>query len=364
MKKYDKAIADYNKAIIKNPNFENAYYCRGLARKEEGSDLKGSKNDFEKYLELTGNKSEVSTKYAKYYIEYLEEKISDPHLSTIRQLVSQIKEMLLIKEECVHFTTLSTLKDLILEESKFRLSEGNFMNDPSEGKEFYDYLEYQPFIVCINNSLIENFSPKPFIGSFVTKDKHDDLNMWRFYGKEKGEEAKGCSITLCTEDFIDDINNSLSNEKKEARLDNESDINFYRVVYLSNGRNIYIPGSHIGDKLEKFMEKLKQKVKLYKGNNKISLERYLNNIAFLFKSDAFKNENEVRLVVKGIEMDKKYKMDLIPPQVYIELVPIKKIVKRITLGPKVEKVNEWLSVFYHTYESNAPEIIISHKPYK
>ena len=82
------------------------------------------------------------------------------------------------------------------------------------------------------------------------------------------------------------------------------------------------------------------------------------------KSNAYKDKNEVRLVVKGIEFDKKYDMNETPPRVYIELESIKKMLEQITLGPKVDKVNEWASAFHYSYEGNTPEIIISHLPYK
>jgi len=365
-KEYNKAIADYTKAIEINPEFANAYYNRGLAKKEKNVDPKEIKQDFEKYLELTIDENEIWAKYAKYYIEDLDDLIEDPELLSIRKSVNDIKDKLLIKEECItHYSSLSVLKSLIFDKSKFRISEGNFMNDPSEGTEFFNFLKYKPYTSCKDGSFFESFSPKPFIGSFVTKEMHNDLNLWRFYGKEEGAEAKGCAITLHMQEFIEDIKNFLSNEEKEARQDNESDINFYRVAYLPHGStNFYIPSSDKSKELAKLMTKLKEKVKSYKVKDKTSLEKYLNSIAFLFKSDAYKNENEVRLVVKGIEFEKKYNMDVTPPRVYIELEPIKKIVKQITLGPKVDKVNEWASAFHYSYEENAPAIIISHLPYK
>lgn len=360
------AIDDYTKAIQISPNFENAYYNRGLAKKELGYDSKEIKLDFEKYLELATNKNEIWAKYAKYYIEELNEKIEDPELSFIRQLVNQIKDQLMIKEECVtHYTTFTVLKKLILEESKFQISEGNFMNDPSEGTEFFNILKYKPFTYKGNGSSAETFTSKPFIGSFVTKDKDDDLNLWRFYGKEEGIEAKGCAITLRTQEFIENIKNFLTNEESERRQDDESDINFYRVAYISQSKaNFYIPNSDKSRELRKLMTKLKKKVNSEKVKNKISLEKYLNSIAFLFKSDAYINENEVRLVVKGIEFEKRYNMEVMPPKVYIELEPIKKIVSQITLGPKVDRVKEWASTLHYRYKENAPSIIISHLPYK
>jgi tetratricopeptide (TPR) repeat protein len=372
--KYDKAIADYTKAIKRNPSFANAYYNRGLAKKEKNGNSKEIKQDFEKYLKLITDENDIWAKYAKYYIEEINEKIEDPELCSIKQSVNDIKDKLLIKEECVHYTSLSKLKKLILEESKFRISEGNFMNDPSEGEVFFKYLEYEPSNFCKNGSFSESFSPKPFIGSFVTEDKHNDLNMWRFYGKEAGIEAKGCAITLRTQEFIEDIKDFLANEKKEARLDNESDIHFYRVVYVVHNESTKFDIPNLDPKKSKeltdLMAELKEKVKTYKAKDKTSLEVCLNDVTFLFKSDAYKNENEVRLVVKGIEFEKKYceenKEDksVNPPRVYIELESIKKRVKQITLGPKVDKVNEWASAFHYSYEEDAPKIMISHLPYR
>jgi len=367
MEEYDKAIADYNKAIDIDANDANAYYNRGLAKKENNIDPEGSRRDFERYLKLTTDENDIWAKYAKNYIKVLNE-INDKELTVITEFISKIKNILLIEEDCItHYTSLSVLKSLILDSTKFRISEGNFMNDTSEGIEFFNFLGYKYQASYKNESFSEDFSPKPFIGSFVTKDKHDDLNMWRFYGKEEGVEAKGCAITLRKQEFIDDIKSFLSNEKiKEARLDDENEIYFYQVVYVVHDEPIkfHIPNSVNSLELGKLMIELKEKVNSYKGDNKTSLENKLNTIAFLFKSDAYKNENEVRLVVKGIEFEKGYKMDVSSPKVYIELVPIKDIVTQITLGPKVDKVSEWIAAFHYRYEEKVPKIMISHLPYK
>lgn len=364
-KDYDKAILGYDEAIKIDSEYADAYYNRGLAKKENNVNLEESKKDFERYLELTIDENNIWSNYAKYYIEELNERINDKELSIIADLVTKIKEILLINGDCItHYSSLSAIKSLIFDQSKFRISEGNFMNDPSEGTEFFNFLKYEFRTSCNNGSYSETFSPKPFIGSFVTKDKNNDLNMWRFYGKENGVEANGCSITLHTQTFIKAICSSLL-KGEEDFLKYKSDINFYRVTYLEHAStNFYIPNSERKEELTELMTELKEKVINYKVKNKTSLEKYLNSIAFLFKSDAYKNENEVRLVVTGIEFEKKYNMTANPPRVYIELEPIKKIVEQITLGPKVDKVNEWASAFHYSYEEKTPEIIISHLPYK
>jgi hypothetical protein len=55
-----------------------------------------------------------------------------------------------------------------------------------------------------------------------------------------------------------------------------------------------------------------------------------------------------------------------PPGVYIELVKITPLLKQITLGPKVERAEEWASAFYYSLDKQDlhPEILISHLPFK
>ncbi|MDP4201617.1 MAG: tetratricopeptide repeat protein [Bacteroidota bacterium] len=372
---YDKAIADYTKAIALDSNYANAYYNRGNARRKSGKELEESIKDFEKYLDLTSEKDDVWAKRAKDFIEDVSEKIKDKELAVIGDLVSKIKKLLLITEGCItHYTGLSVLQKLILKEDNlFRISEGSFLNDTSEGTELFNYLKYQLFNCKHDGIIAAPFAPKPFIGSFVAESKHDDLNLWRFYGKEDGVEAQGCAITVKMNDFIAEVNKTLAKGKKEVDKKIEDDINFYRVAYWDHETdkpNFYIPNSKRKEEssLKKLMQELKEKVNNYRREDRSVLEKYLNSIAFLFKSDAYKNENEIRLVIKGIEFEKKRDSEFNPPKVYIELVNIRNLVKQVTLGPKVSKPDEWGSAIYYSY-SKTPEkrperILISRLPFK
>ncbi|WP_293052536.1 tetratricopeptide repeat protein [Paludibacter sp.] len=371
----DEAIADYGKAIELNPNIPDPYYNRGLERRASGKNLDACIKDFEKYLDLTNEKDDLWAKRAKDFIEEIREKIKDKEIAAIGDLTSKIKKLLLITEGCItHYTGLSVLRKLILEgNSLFRISEGSFLNDTSEGTELFNYLQYQSFNCKPDGLIAAPFAPKPFIGSFVAETKHDDLNLWRFYGKENGVEARGCAITLKMKDFIEEINLLLTKGQKENNRKIEDDINFYRVAYWDHDitkPNFHIPGAEkaIEDGLNTLMQELKEKVTEYKGEDRSVLEKYLNSIAFLFKSDAYKNENEIRLVIKGVEFEKKCDRETNPPKVYIELVNIRKLVKQITLGPKVSKPDEWASAIYYSYDTepeNRPEkILISRLPYK
>jgi Lipoprotein NlpI, contains TPR repeats len=370
---YDNAISDYTKAI--ELKYSDAYYKRAHSIRKIGKNLEESIKDFEKYIDLTPDKDDIWVKLAKDYIEELREKIKDKEVAAIEELTSRIKKLLLTTEGGItHYTGLSVLRKLILEENNlFRISEGSFLNDTSEGTELFNYLQYQSFNCKPDGLIAAPFAPKPFIGSFVAENKHDDLNLWRFYGKENGVEAQGCAITLKMKDFIEAINKSLTNGEDEPDKKLEDDINFYRVAYWDHNKenpNFHIPGAEkaIEYELNTLMQEIKEKVNQYKGEDRSVLEKYLNGIAFLFKSDAYKNENEIRLVIKGIGFDKKCDRESNPPKVYIELVNIRKLVKQITLGPKVSKPDEWASAIYYSYdaepEKRPEKILISRLPYK
>jgi hypothetical protein len=90
-------------------------------------------------------------------------------------------------------------------------------------------------------------------------------------------------------------------------------------------------------------------------------------VAYLFKNAEYQYENELRLVMKeAIGFDKKIDMNFNPPKVYIELVPLSCMIKGITIGPKVERPDEWASAFHYHLENKGfkTEINISNLPFK
>ena len=371
---YDKAIADYTKAIEINPEYAYAYFNRGNSEKKHGINLDKCIEDFEQFLRLTPIKDDIWAIRAKDNIQELKEKIADIPLNEIDNITSKIKKILIVNNGNVtHYTTFSTTKVLAIEKgSKFRISEGAFLNDTSEGTELFELLQYKPTKIHSDGSTAEIYTPKPFIGSFVAEEKHDDLNLWRFYGKEEMTEAKGCSITIPIDSFTKEINDSLTEGHEKQDVNRESDISFYRVAYWNHDDKKIdlivpnLPEKELHD-LNHLMEELKQKVSSYEQDDKSILEKYLNNIAFLFKSDAYKNENEIRLIIKGIEFEKKFNESYTPPKVYIDLINIRHLIKHITLGPKIDKPEEWAAVIHYYFikdRIDPPRITISRLPFK
>ncbi|GGB81899.1 hypothetical protein GCM10007424_22480 [Flavobacterium suaedae] len=377
--KFDKAIEDYNKAIKINPKHAKAYYNRGNIWQIKGN-FKDAINDFEKYLKLVSDKNDYWAKQAKENIKELEFAIKIPSYSAVSNIVEQIKSILVFEEDCVtHYTSLSTAKILILEEkSTFRLSEGAFLNDTSEGRALFNFLNNFHITEQTNDRTIaEPFTEKPFIGSFVPKAKHDDLTLWRMYGKENDIEAKGCALTINREKFVNAIKESINKETKttpENSLITNSDFTFYRVAYLDKkeGNTCFtIPGPTDDDKEMKLNDLMSELAKHIEENeineeDKVIITEKLNEIAYLFKSTDYLYEHEVRLIIDGVGFKKG--IDNETPKVYIELVDIRPALHQITLGPKIEKAEEWASTFNYylkqNYEDQNTEIVISHLPFK
>lgn len=383
LKQYEKALEVYNKGIETVPEYNDIYYNRALIF-EETEDYYQAKEDYRKYIELTNDEKDIYIQYAKESIIEIDKIINDEDFGEIKELVNNIKEVLRFTEDCItHYTTMTALGFMLLKKSPQRLSEGAYLNDTSEGRELFKYLAFEDDIRNGHDTDAERFAVKPFIGSFVAENKYDDLTLWRMYGKENREEAKGCAITMERALLIEKIKEKLLAGKKDGTTAIDNELQFYRVAYRDKDiakKPFSIPGKDVKaatlSKFNKDMAELKTKVTAYEADRKDKpadrqkLKELLNEIAYLFKSVEYQYEHEVRLIIKGIGFDKIVDPSVTPPKVYIELVPIAPAIKKITLGPKVERPDEWASALYYTLDKDLPdkkdkaEILISHLPYK
>ena len=223
---------------------------------------------------------------------------------------------------------------------------------------------------------IETFVKRPFIGSFVREEKCNDLALWRTYGKEELEEAKGCSLTINVAGFKNEIKEKINIDdvKRDEKL---KAFEFYNVAYFSDGKAEY-SGALPNDKfsLNNTLDSLKRLLQKEKDLTKIifkDLIELLNEIAFLFKSSEYSFENEVRMVVDSLsELDIKIDYDNLkipyikPRRVYVDLIPITNIIDKIVLGPKVEKSEEWAATFSYDLlnKGKVTNVIISKLPFK
>lgn len=196
------------------------------------------------------------------------------------------------------------------------------------------------------------------------------------YGKEDKEEAKGCAITIDTASLIKDIQEALvPDSKADTSTINNDELSFYRVAYckVDDENSFIVPGVNAKEvkKLNNCMRELLKETESFRAEEDFDqqdLEELLNKIAYLFKSDEYQYEQELRLVVSGVGFEKKFSESSLPnpPKVYIELVPIRPLIRKITLGPKVERADEWAVAFHYSLkkDDHEPDILISHLPFK
>ena len=385
LKEYGKAIEYYQRAIAAYPNMAGIYYNIGLTYKN-AEQYQMALQAFEKFIAFTANNGDDFTLRALRYVEELKKILQNVVYAKLRKIVDEIKALLLFKETCVtHYTSLSTAKSMISEGSPFRLSEGAFLNDTSEGRNLNEYLDFQNTASDSNGTLAKLFFKKPFIGSFVKEKQDNNLTLWRMYGKESKEEAKGCAITVDVEKLKTLLQETATKSKSDGggTATNTGEIfEFYKVAYRKKeGDKFVLPGAQHDEtpQLNTAMKRLKEAIAEFnsspeadKEEGKKYVTKLLNEITYLFKGAEYEHEHEVRLVVdsdNGFPLKINHKEDG-APKVYIEIGDIRPLITKLTLGPKVERSDEWASVFCFSFKAQRgindplPDIYISHLPFK
>lgn len=230
---YSNAIDSYNQAIQIDNKYDNAFYNRAITY-EIMENYEKALTDFKTYISLTEKTPDSYTALAKSRVEKITKLLRSPTFTAISEIVTKIKKSLLYNQRTVtHYTGFSVAKFLIINKKKFRISEGTYLNDTSEGRELFDFLPALFKDVSKDKSTVAKpFATKPFIGSFVADHKYDDLTLWRMYGKEENIEAKGCAITIDRESFIDVVKKVLTSSEANGKTNKiNEEFNFYRVAY-------------------------------------------------------------------------------------------------------------------------------------
>lgn len=379
--RYDDALAAYNKAIEIDAGLASAYFNRGILYEKTGQN-KDALADFKDLLNLE-RASDFQKERTQKRIEELEKRMASQELNRISQLVDQIEELLKFDGKHIsHYTSLTVAKFLLFgdDPSPLRATEAAYMNDPSEGTALFEFLDSNAKLGLKKDGVQLPFVKKPFMACFVPEDKYDDLNLWRFYGKEGSEDACGCSITLDYNRFSDSLNASI---EKKAEIDEtgsdqspESWFQFYQVAYFTpNGSQFLLPQNETNeDKLNQLMTDLKLVVsgvmKKSKQADHLFVREQLARIMYLFKNDHYLSEKEVRIILSGPGFDqlKMLKIDtsFTPPKVYLELIPVMDSITRVTIGPKAGRSEEWEAAFHYSFERQGKDVKItrSNLPYK
>lgn len=323
---------------------------------------------------------------------------------TLFSIINEIKYQLVVKSRekdnlhICHYTSREVLEKYLSEENlcktkdgwrlntKSRLNNVSYMNDPLEGKVLIDYLTnnfnnvFTPSeedILC-SNQLIS----KPWFLMCLT-NKVDDLAMWSQYGAS----GEGVCVILDKEDFIfprnkiemPHISIGMRNveRNKDELLENDEKNNninthdyLYRVCYLGLENDKIV--AHLSDlfledeivKINQLLNKLGLVIESLKNNSKkfnlkgiVTL--FLREIQFLFKSNRFIYESEIRLIryerIKpanpNIKIDYPHKSGL--GKLFVERNSTLKV-KKIIFGPKFKEIENYIPLTYLAW----PDIVL------
>lgn len=313
--------------------------------------------------EFLKENSEEQSKVCKCLLLTLLNAQEIKHISKIRDL-SQY--------DIVYYTKLSSLRLLLDDEKdgevqyRMPLFHAYHMNDPQEGRVLYDYLNYtsEPTISQTFGRVKyeENYV---FLKSYFSYPKKDGksqlkefLPMWVQYG----DEAQGCCVVLNSKTFEECTLRKITYLSDEWKCDNEKMnalLADFKVAYHET-KNICkeIQAKSLNDRKDK-AEKCILEIQ--------SILKYIvSHIAYLFKHESYKHENEVRLIktlpeshlteIKTIfgEIPKTYIYN--DSQTYID---------EIILGAKVQNPEDYIPFFcMHGRKmwkgESKDQIIISH----
>ena len=358
---HDKALEDFTKALELDPNYANAYLCRGIAYIEQENFLDAFK-DFKKAAECDPVlKAEVSEIYvveqiADIYKDRGEEEGAKAFELYFRlsEAISNIQQKQFYAPhkngEVIHYTCLRALKNLA-GGGRFRLYNAVYMNDPEEGRVFFEIMgepgkDVKKFFYGDEN---QPYPSPAYIGSFVKVDaidpeQKDELFLWRTYGKHDGQEAAGACLIFKHEGTV--FAKSLSaqtgamQQLQSELLKSAGDTinpgekqppkpDLYEIVYSDEATN-----QETSKELKKLAESLKQiqnyiseKDDHIKDKLKQLVRDLLDPIRFLFKARHYREEGEVRVVQVRYYDEENTSQDdgsiqvdteQIPPRFYLE----------------------------------------------
>jgi tetratricopeptide (TPR) repeat protein len=390
LQKYDEAIKDYDNAIRTDRNNTTPIVNRGRTYHIIG-DFQKAIDDFQKAMGL--DKSlvflENNIKLAKEKLDErgaLEESEAKPDdkkeklelEKKIETAINSIREISKSEVKTVVHYTKVAVADIYVTSliAKMHYSNAIYMNDPMEGKVFFEFLNNKKIAEAYLNGE-KRTETSVYLGSFLPAEENDgeishedELVMWRTYGKdENGKEAAGCCVILSSDFFKTEVTD------KEERLVDVSQA-LLNVVYIKNQKHQKkIANDFKGEieaqikhlkvhliKLIKIRDNYKPKDDFYKDIEN-TIFKLLSTISYLFKSADYEFEHEVRVITymprnsDSVKHKPNGESNAPRKRFYIESYnDILPFVKKIYLGPKVEHYQQWSLYFDYEIRQRAKEL--------
>lgn len=282
------------------------------------------------------------------------------YLYAFNETVLEIKKEAFVQSAVCHYTSLSIADKLIInDENTLRYYNVIYMNDPEEGNILFNILKKG--LLEAYNKAKEEEEYNIYLGSFLPADHCDNLIMWRTYGKENNQEAKGCSITIKPSFFDTKLNtfpNKLYNLNSASAEFSKPSFSqpLYKIFYIDKENKVVGENSEkVNSKLNKLnssfikMSNFVNSNKKIKGALEIIINQVINSslseILYLFKSADYSYEKELRVIVVAPMESSLVKIDStqFPKKLFIESnKKIRENIEKITLGPKVERPSHWV----------------------
>lgn len=215
----------------------------------------------------------------KELVEGLSNKLRELDIQKVKDLLkiaestNNIQKILSITEkdnipQLGHYTRVETLQYLVGPEAKLRLTNGQQLNDPNEGKKLFKILQLELPYTRVSNTYIASAT-----------SSMDSLPMWKMYG----DDGKGLFLKY-DKDFIKNNANKI-----------------FSVCYIDENEKAYVNGekneeikSEISN-IKKYIGKKKYKTE-YTDNEKEFVQNQIDKIRFLFKDKSYGYENEYRFI--------------------------------------------------------------------
>lgn len=224
------------------------------------------------------------------------------------------------------------------EEKYLRLTNGNQLNDPMEGKFLFTLIDLRP-------GEKEYISTGNFVSSLT--GENDNLPMWKQYG----DDTRGVFTELSNE-FLKEIRSFVYHTCYSTK---EGDVLTISVPTLQEDKKQKVQ--------ESIEESLKQIKKIINGTD-VKSERaiqYLDRLAFLFKRDEYAYEKEYR-VLKNVTDSKKIKIEIHDNKyfIYHYLSDVPLSYSEIVLGPNntqnLNYIGEYVKLLSPETKVNLSEI--------
>ena len=398
----DTAIAEFNEALQGKHDCADVYHLRGYAYISKRNFL----DAFKDLKKAAAYRPVLKVKVPEIYVaDQLDDIYKDSdekdggkafeRYFNLLQAISEIRTERFYRpgedKEVAHYTSLHTLKRLA-GKGRFRLYNAAYMNDPEEGRVFFDIMKESGIDVqeVFYGDEAPPYPSPAYIGSFVKVDKKDEekdkLFLWRMYGKHNGQEAAGTCLIFKHEGTVfakSPSSQTGAMQQLQSKLLMSEGVRqnpaerqplkpeLYKIVYsdeeipqefpLSPPMQLAgIPSSdkwnkqELCEKLVESLKRIKEHIENEKDNeNKRELRKLvcdlLDTIRFLFKARHYREEKEVRVVQvryygetktaqepNDIQVD----MEQIPPRFYLETDENFRF-SEVILGPQTRGASEW-----------------------